>query len=277
MRFLSRLVAPLVALTAACAAQPADATSTSEQRASEQDAIDGAAVTFTSAFDTQVTGAPSVGSGLRIDYALDRLPECRGAFNSGAPAWDITGFYSENGGAAKTFAVTDLSPDGKSRVPKPARLEPSQAGDLAIWFQATNRWGCVAYDSNLNKNYHLTVRAGAPAPTITFTKDGTVAQTGALRAGGKVVVRYEQDRLPQCRRTVQGNPGWTIAGFSQLDREAVRPFETARAEGATKKEIDALVDLPHAGTLSLWFQVTSLGGCMQYDSKGGANYTFDVR
>ena len=39
---------------------------------------------------------------------------------------------------------------------------------------------------------------------------------------------------------------------------------------------EALVDLPHAGQLSLWFQVTSLGGCMQYDSRSGANYRFSI-
>ena len=63
---------------------------------------------------------------------------------------------------------------------------------------------------------------------------------------------------------------WTITGFAQTDREGAHTFDTARPEGSDRQEIEALVDLPHAGKLSLWFQVTSLGGCMQYDSKSGA-------
>ena len=30
------------------------------------------------------------------------------------------------------------------------------------------------------------------------------------------------------------------------------------------------------GELSLWFQVVSLGGCMQYDSNQGGNYKFPI-
>jgi hypothetical protein len=56
----------------------------------------------------------------------------------------------------------------------------------------------------------------------------------------------------------------------------VNTGDTARPAGSDRQEIEALVDLPHAGELSLWFQVTSLGGCMQYESRSAANYKFPI-
>lgn len=246
--------------------------------ADEADVTAEATLKLTADFQSTLVGTPTAGKGLRIEYALERLPQCRGNVGGGGPGWNITGYYSENGGAPKTFEVTTLSADGKDRVAKPAIVTPSQGGDLALWFQVSSRWGCSEYDSQFGQNHHLAVRGAPPGAdsSITFGKDGSVKQDGALHPGSKVRIRYEQDRLPACRRTERGNPVWTITGFAQLDREAPRMFDTARPEGAERKEIDAIVELPHAGTLSLWFQVSSLGGCMQYDSKNGANYVFRV-
>lgn len=128
--------------------------------------------------------------------------------------------------------MTALSSDGKDRVAKAAILTPSQGGDLAIWFQVTSRWGCTEFDSQFGQNYHLTVRGAAPAAdaTITFGKDGNVKQDGAPKAGSKVRIRYEQARLPACRRTERGNPVWTITGFAQVDRESPRTFHAVRFE-----------------------------------------------
>jgi hypothetical protein len=69
---------------------------------------------------------------------------------------------------------------------------------------------------------------------------------------------------------------WAITGFAQLDGDPTRTFDTGRAEGSDRVPVDAFVELPRAGELSLWFQVVSMGGCMSYDSKGGANYRFRV-
>jgi hypothetical protein len=244
----------------------------------EQDVTsDAATLKLTSDFKTNLTGEATAGKGIRVEYALERLPQCRGN-SAGAPGWNLTGFYSENGGAAKTFEVTTITPDGKDRVAKAGRIVPAQGGDIAIWFQVTSRFGCSEFDSQFGQNYHLPVKGAVPVAgaSIAFGKDGNPVQTGELKAGGKVKITYEQDRLPACRRTEHGNPVWTITGFAQVDREASHTFDTARPEGADRQEIEALVELPHAGELSLWFQVVSLGGCMQYDSKSGANYKFRI-
>ena len=280
MRFLrSSLIvtAPFVAsLAIGCSAESADPGSTP---AAEQDVTsDAATLKLGAELTTNLTGEATAGKGLRVEYALERLPQCRGNVGGGGPGWNVTGFYSENGGASKTFEVSALTPDGKNRVAKPARIVPSQGGDIAIWFQVSSAFGCSQFDSQFGQNFHVPVKGAVPVAgaRIAFAKDGTPVQTGELKAGGKVKITYEQDRLPACRRTERGNPVWTITGFAQIDREAAHTFDTARPEGADRQEVEALVDLPHAGELSLWFQVVSLGGCMQYDSKSGANYTFSI-
>lgn len=279
--FFSALLPFTVALAATsmlggCAADSSDAAATPGD---EQDVTsDAATLKLSSDFKTSLVGEPTTGKGIRVEYALERLPQCRGNVGGGGPGWNIGGYYSENGGPAKSFEVAALSPDGKDRVAKAARIVPAQGGDLAIWFQVSSRFGCSEFDSAFGQNFHLTVKGAVPeaSASITFGKDGNPVKTGELKAGGKVKLRYEQARLPDCRRTERGNPVWNITGFAQIDREASRTFDTGRAEGSERKEVEALIDLPHAGELSLWFQVTSLGGCMKYDSQSGANYKFRI-
>ncbi len=226
----------------------------------------------------RIVGTATATKPISIEYALERLPQCRGNVGGCGPAWNITGFYSENGAPAKTFEVTKLADDGKDRVASPGRIVPSAGGDLAIWFQVTSSFGCSEYDSAFGQNYHLSVGGISPRAdaTIAFGKDGNPVVTGAIRAGAKVKVHYEQDRLPDCRRTQAGNPVWAISGFSQIDNEDKHSFDTAIAQSGDRKEVDAYVDLPHSGKLSLWFQVVDIGGCNKYDSNEGANYVFTI-
>ena len=261
-------------VAAGCSAETASSDPASDDSEVQSDAT----IKLTSDFKMQVVGRPTAGKGLRIEYALDRLPQCRGNVGGGGPGWSITGYYSENGGPAKTFDPTTLSEDGKDRVAKPATIALKQGGDLALWFTVSSRWGCQEFDSAFGNNYHVDV-AGAPPSaeaTIVFDKSGAPRQDGALKAGGKVKIRYEQDRLPDCRRSQGGNPQWSIGGFAQIGGAEPVSFQTGRPEGSDREEIDAILELPRSGELALWFQVVSLGGCMKYDSNGGANYKFRI-
>jgi hypothetical protein len=265
----------LVLCAAACGAETTD---TGTTNGSEADFTSDATLKLTSDFQAVLTGTPKVGGTLRIEYALERLPQCRGNLPGGAPAWNITGYYSENGGPPKTFEVTELSPDGKDRVAKPARITLTQGGDLALWFQVTNRWGCSEYDSRYGQNFHVDVEGSLPEVTasILFAKDGAVDLQGRLVAGGKVKIRYEQERLPHCRRVQGGNPLWAITGFSSVAGAPPQSFATGRPSGADREPIDAILDLPSPGELVLWFEVASVGGCHEVDSNGGQNYRFPI-
>jgi hypothetical protein len=280
MRFLSTSLvlfatAVLTATSAGCAAETSDGATTGEDQNVTADTA--ATLKLTSDFQTTLTGQAVAGQAIRIEYALERLPQCRGN-SGGAPGWNISGFYSENGGAAKSFEVTALTPDGKDRVAKAARIVPANGGDLAVWFQVTSRFGCSEYDSQYSQNFHVPVKGAAPVAdaSIAFGQTGAPKVTGELKAGGSVKVTYEQDRLPDCRRSQGGHPMWTVTGFAQVDRETSRTFDTGRPEGSSRTEIDAIIQLPHAGELSLWFQTTDVGGCMKYDAQSGANYKFPI-
>jgi hypothetical protein len=276
--FLVAAAALFASSAIGCSSESSSAAGNAASGDEQDQTSDAATIKLTADFQTSIVGEAAAGKGLRVEYALERLPQCRGNVGGGGPGWNITGFYSENGGIPKTFEVSALTPDGKDRVAKAAHVVPAQGGDVAIWFQISSAFGCSEFDSQYGQNFHLAVKGPEPVAgaSIVFDKSGNPTVDGELKAGGKVKITYAQDRLPQCRRVEQGNPVWTVTGFAQIDHEAAHTFDTARPVGSDRQEIDALVDLPHSGELALWFQVTSLGGCMQYDSKSGANYKFPI-
>lgn len=277
MRRALLLLALMGGVVAGCSAESGAADDQAAQ-GDDQNETSGATIAFSPGFETKVTGTPTAGKPVRVTYALERLPQCRGNVGGGGPGWTISGFYSENGSPAKSFEVSALSSDGKDRVAKPATIALTQGGDLALWFQVTSAFGCSEFDSQYGQNFHFDVKGAPPQAdaTITFGESGDPRVDGRLEAGGKVRVHYDQGRLPSCRRSQGGYPQWTITGFSQVDRDTTHTFDTGRPSGSDREAIDAVVDLPHAGQLALWFQVTDVGGCMQYDSKQGKNYTFRI-
>jgi len=90
---------------------------------------------------------------LRVEYAPERLEDCRGE-QYGTPAWTITGYASLAGSEPQSFYVAGHSATG---AVEPAIIELDRSGELELWFQNTNRWGCSAYDSDYGNNYRLNV------------------------------------------------------------------------------------------------------------------------
>src|SRR5687768_14546049 len=98
----------------------------------KQDRVAGNELRFADDFSEELHGAVRPGDSLRVSYALDRLPGCRGT-SGGRPQWNITGFYSVDGGQPRTFEVSRVEGDG--RVPVDAVVTVPQGRDLAFWFQ----------------------------------------------------------------------------------------------------------------------------------------------
>ncbi|NTX58300.1 DUF6209 family protein [Myxococcus sp. CA039A] len=123
----------------------------------------------------------------------------------------------------------------------------------------------------------LLLGGGAAAqtpPVITFGANWSLAQSQTLLAGGQVQVAYDASRLPQCRATLpDGSPGWSLTGHYRLDGGAESSFDVA---GQPTAGAPPVLSLPAAGTLELWFRVSS-AGCEQYDSNYGSNFRFTVR
>ncbi len=229
---------------------------------------DTASLTFGADGSVKLTGDLVEGGSVRVSYDAARLPDCRGDFE-GKPGWTITGFASVAGADAETFATDH-----------PAVVKLPTHGDLSLWFQVTNRWGCSAYDSKYGANYHFDIggHGATTTPSIVFEADGGITQVGDLVSGGKVAVHYTQDRLSKCRGTSNGYAQWNITGYASMNGAKAVPFSTTvPADNANRTDVDALVDLPEAGDLALWFENTSRWGCDAFDSKSGANYHFRVR
>jgi hypothetical protein len=117
-------------------------------------------------------------------------------------------------------------------------------------------------------------------PTLTFN-DGaanwSIVQSAPLVPGGQVKILYDTDRLPGCRGNANdGGPGWAVTGYYQLNDGTVGSFFAGGRPSFPGQSPEAVLDLPEDGSLALWFQITSLWGCSEWDSNYGNNHRFDV-
>ncbi|MBX3232349.1 MAG: hypothetical protein KIT84_22250 [Labilithrix sp.] len=116
------------------------------------------------------------------------------------------------------------------------------------------------------------------AATYTLTKDFDETLSGTAKSGSPIEIRYALERLPQCRGNQGGRPGWNIAGFYSLNGAPAKSFEVTKltADGADREAAAASITPLEGGDLAIWFQVTSVFGCSEYDSDLGANYHIAV-
>lgn len=260
----------------ACGAPAEESTGTAKGVESE---VQGGAATLTfgASGAPKLEGALVEGSTLTIRYDQSRLSKCKGR-SGGRDAWTITGFASVNGEDAKTFATGEVDAKG-DRQAKDAQVRLEHAGELALWFQANDRFGCNEYDSEGGKNYRFDVKpSGKEAASVAFGADGSITQKGTLQAGSKLVVSFAQERLDDCRGSRTGqSAGWRITGYASLNGGKPATFDTTRADTGTKRlDAEATIDLPESGDLALWFQNTDVYGCSAFDSDGGKNFHFHV-
>jgi hypothetical protein len=261
---------------AGCAASTDDDGANSANAVSSEASID-----FDAAgFKVETSGKLAAGQRVRIQYDLARLPTCRGNVNGGGPGWNISGFASFNGKPATAFEVTKLTADGRDRESAPYELLLPEGGDLALWFSVSSAWGCNQYDSQYGQNFHFDVAGPSPEAntTLTFRADGSLDQSGPLKAGATVAVRYEQDRLQTCRQSFNGYASWSITGHARINGGNEQKFATARpmdARGEKRELIDNLVQLAEPGELELWFENNDMQ-CVGWDSMGGKNYRFTI-
>ncbi|MBA3392385.1 MAG: hypothetical protein H0T89_07060 [Deltaproteobacteria bacterium] len=94
------------------------------------------------------------GDQLVLHYAPERLDECA-ASTAGNAAWSVTASYQVDGGTVKKLLVTRAN--GSELVAADPEITLPRGADLALWFEANNRYGCHVYDSNNGANYHLRI------------------------------------------------------------------------------------------------------------------------
>jgi len=279
-RALALGIVSLVALLGACAedADPGGG-STVPDRGKADDPFatgEGASITFGADYTDSVSGVVRSGHAVLVHYDATRLPDCRGDLPGGVPGWTISAHASVDGGAETDVALAPTA-DGADAALEgvvPA-IEPGR--DLSLYFTVTNRWGCIAYDSDYGANYHFGI-ASEPvdAPLVHFTADHDVTQSGPIHAGDRLRVLYDLERLSDCRGTNAGYPGWSISGHWMADDGDEHFFEVSQVEGSDRVPVEAVIPVPNTRELAFWFDVTNRWGCHAWDSSYGANYTFPI-
>ncbi|MGV3620431.1 MAG: DUF6209 family protein [Archangium sp.] len=113
-------------------------------------------VKFNADWSTQVLGDLSSAKVLSIEYAIERLPNCRSWYR-GMAAWEILAYVRFDGGPVKSAVATRQI--GQQRLSSPANFDiPDGAQQAEVWFYASDIGGCTQWDSNYGANYQLSLQ-----------------------------------------------------------------------------------------------------------------------
>jgi hypothetical protein len=229
---------------------------------------------FTRNWSEKSDGPLVAGRSIRIQYDLDRLTDCRGSTN-GSDVWGITGYASFDGGEPQVFEVTRLV-DGRA-VAAPIELAlPARAERVEFWFSQSNRWGCIAYDSNDSANYAFDLEQRANLAVASFEASYDEDLPTDAKVGDQLLVHYDPARLSECSGSTMGNAAWAVTLNYQVDAGAVKQLLVTRANGPDLVPSDPEITLPRGRDLAMWFEATSRWGCHAYDSNLNANYHITI-
>ena len=174
----SRICAMLCLATslAACVAdhESTDATTGAGGKGDGQ----GPVIVFDDNWRETPSGTLRAGDKMRIDYDLDRLQTCRGT-SGGSDQWGVSGYASFDGGQPVVFGVSQLQAGRATPVIASVDI-PATATSVELWFAINNRWGCIAYDSNMGANYHVDVDRGGRGAVLSFDADWSESQSEAF-------------------------------------------------------------------------------------------------
>lgn len=109
---------------------------------------------FGADFSELQSDAIHAGDRVVVHYDPQRLATCEGS-TGGHAAWGVTGYYQIDGGAVTTLQVAQA--DGSVLVPADPSFTVPDGRRITMWFDATNIWGCHAWDSNLGANYEFAI------------------------------------------------------------------------------------------------------------------------
>ncbi len=120
---------------------------------------------------------------------------------------------------------------------------------------------------------------GECPPTLWFRADWSETLDGPIVAGGTLRIRYDLDRLTECRQTHNGYPGWTITVFytDDLSKPASQVQVVMHDPQGQSWPFEPVIDVA-AGAHDLWFWASNTGteGCIAWDSNLDQNYKMPV-
>lgn len=137
----------LCASLASSACTPASPSSSAEDLTdSTNTALSEATITFTADWAENVAGVLVEGGVVHLAYDEARLAACRGS-EGGKPQYAVTAHVRSADGGVQDVVVAGLN------APSNPSVHLQGVGDIEVWFESTNKWGCHAWDSNLGENY----------------------------------------------------------------------------------------------------------------------------
>lgn len=148
-----------LAFVLVCGAQLAACSAPTEAVGNRAEGVDGTPeLTFAADYTETLTGSLHAGDRVNITYDPSRTP-CTG-YKYGQPAYSVLAHWRIDGGEVETLQVA-----GFESYPGAidARIELPAAGDLEIWFESSDVWGCHAWDSAYGANYRFPVAAAIEA------------------------------------------------------------------------------------------------------------------
>ncbi len=160
MQRLAFLALPLLVATAACSVATDDVAST-------DDAVTTSA-TLGFKSDWTVSSSGKLAPGTKVTVAYDtKRTGCTGT-QGGKPVFSTTATWKLASGPTGSVVVAGLNPSGplapSFTIPNAVWGEGAPGGDLAMWFESTNMWGCHEWDSAYGQNHHFAVTPAASAP-----------------------------------------------------------------------------------------------------------------
>jgi hypothetical protein len=188
------------------------------------------------------TGPLVVGRPLTIDYALERLPECRSGY-AGRPAWNIQAhaLFRPGGEHLEASVLDTATSTGSTWFRRPAVFAvPAGATAVELWFHNTDRSGCSRYDSDFGQNHRFVVLPAddVRAPDWLGDVTATVSRASSRRCGEP---RPWRDDL------AYGTWARQRAAITDLCFDVWEPGVTDFDNPALWQQLDARVELRFAG------------------------------
>lgn len=118
---------------------------------------------------------------------------------------------------------------------------------------------------------------------LNFEAGWRQTQSGLIRQGEVLTVKYDPERLTACRGTYRGGTIWDLFAnvrffpSGETIRESFIDHSSPHGVPDTPKIVPVEIRIPaDASDAEIWFQNTNAWGCSAFDSQFGSNYRFTV-
>ncbi len=159
-------------------------------------------IRFDGNWNEYTSGARRQGGYLVLDYAIARLPQCRGTHN-GYPAWDVVahGRFLPGGepvtGSVRQLGTNMGTPTNEASDLPLAVSIPDDAESVELWFENYTGAGssCQAWDSDYGANYHFDIWPPADDPRCRDVelRNGTHAEDARMYLADPYCLPYQLD------------------------------------------------------------------------------------